>query len=144
MKMDRTANITPGSPAAQTSEGLVKRLDAYLRGLEVPASGRSEMIETVLNHLRSESGETTMAEAMAELHVQLGQAQAFAGPASVRASAAHRTAMWFDAARREGSVDPSIYLKRPLIKRMAMLPEKRPQVNAEGTWRRLMRLYVGQ
>lgn len=142
MKTDRAAQIAQGNPAAKASEGLVKRLDAYLRGLEVPAPGRSKMIETVLNHRQSESGAPTMAEAMAELHVQL--AQASAGPASVRASAAQRTAMWFDAARHAGSVDPSIYLKRPLIKRMAMLPAQRPQVIAEGTWRRLMRLYIEQ
>ncbi len=85
-----------------------------------------------------------MAEAIAALHVVLAQAQAVDGAASVRASAEQRTAMWLNAASQRGTVDASIYLQRPLIKRLAMLPETRPDVAAGSKWRRMIRLHVGQ
>ena len=148
MTTHRAALVEQDSSAAKAPELLVKRLNAYLRGLEIAETARSEMIETVLSDMQSGSEEPTIAEAMAALHVLLGQAQAQtqagAGSASVRASAAQRTAMWFEASRHGNAVDSSIYLKRPLIKRMSMVSEERPQVQAEGTWRRMMRLYVGQ
>lgn len=128
----------------QASKALTKRLDAYLGRLDLTCSERSEIIEEVLGRIQTKRKDPTMAEAIAALHVVLAQAQAVDGAASVRASAEQRTAMWLNAASQRGTVDASIYLQRPLIKRLAMLPETRPDVAAAGKWRRMIRLHVGQ
>ena len=144
MNTDGAVLIEQACTVTQASDDIVNRLDAYLCRLDLPESRRSEIIGTVLARLQSRTETPTMANANAALHEVLAQSSATAGVAGVRASAAQRTEMWFDAARHEAPVDTSIFLKRPLIKRMAMLPETRPVVAAEGMWRRMIRLYVGQ
>ena len=144
MNTDGAVVIEQASAVTRVSDDILKRLDAYLCRLDLPESRRSEIIDTVLEHLQAKTETPTMAEAIAALHDVLAQTPANPGPAKVRASAVQRTEMWFDAASHQSSVDASFYLQRPLIKRMAMLPETRPEVAAGGMWRRMIRLYVGQ
>lgn len=143
MNTDGAVVIEQASAITQASDDILRRLDAYLCRLDLQEPRRSEIIDTVLELLRSQTDTPTMAEAIAALHEVLAQAPATPGAASVRASAAQRTEMWFDAAKHQASVDASFYLQRPLIKRMPMLPESRPEVAAGGMWRRMIRLYVG-
>lgn len=145
MNTEGAVTGTVTDPVTQVPKALTQRLDAYLGRLDLTDSKRSEIIEEVIGRIQTAGGNPTMAEAIATLHAALAQAQAVDGPVSARASAAQRTQMWLGAASQQQSpVDTSTYLQRPLVKRMAMSPETRPDVATTGRWRRMVRLYVGQ
>lgn len=144
MNTDGTVLGKRREPAAPALATVVKRLDTYLAGLEPTPSKRSEIIDNVFDRIQTSDKSATMAGAIAALHVVLAEAQTDTGVTAVRASASKRTEMWIGTGAPQQGADPSTYLQRPLIKRMAMLPETRPDVAAGGVWRRRIRLNVGQ